>query len=131
MADTYSDPGSFALSTTLLEALTGVVYIIAILGRTGDGKSSFGNLLAALLGHSGRAPFSEGSSSFSHTADPSWIVIGDTMIVDLPGLCDTGGVEMDEKNIPKIVTFLKGIGRVNAFVHVVNEASPRFDAVGS
>jgi len=106
-----------------------------LVGRTGDGKSTFGNLLLQHSEGSAQMPnvFGEGAGAASHTHEPKAQVttnqaIGSFQIQDFAGLMDTGGVAQDEVNIRKIVEFIRPQGTTKAFILVINEQAPRFDA---
>eukprot|EP00981_Chlorochromonas_danica_P004513 scaffold911_cov162-Ochromonas_danica.AAC.16 len=102
---------------------------ISLVGRTGDGKSTFGNLLYRLMGGDpDKCPFSESPSANSHTHQPQSVIVQDLKITDHPGLVDSGGIHQDEKNIALIVNHLKKDVDVHAFLLVINEQSPRFDS---
>eukprot|EP01039_Chlorochromonas_danica_P008819 gene8819-biopygen4488 len=102
---------------------------VSLVGRTGDGKSTFANLLYRLLGGDpNKAPFSESSSVNSHTHQPQSVLIQDLKITDHPGLVDSAGTFQDEKNIALIVNNMKEDKLVHAFLLVINEQSPRFDS---
>jgi hypothetical protein len=90
-----------------------------IIGKTGDGKSTLTNVLAAACGHHANAAVSSGASS--HTHDPHVVSLGDGKIVDNPGLMDSGGFEVDEVNIKKIVEQCRSLVKVNSFLLVLNE----------
>lgn len=103
---------------------------IVILGRTGDGKSHLCQSLAMYLDPSLETTlFKESSGVESHTLEPqSWTGPNNIMIMDTPGLMDTGGIEKDKDNIVKIVKHVAALGSVNAVCLIVNEQAPRFDA---
>ena len=102
-------------------------HVMVMLGRTGDGKSTTGNLFARILEFSSSKVFEEGEGPESHTQAPKAISNGLFEIVDTPGLMDNKGAVYDEKNMIEIVKYLKGKGKVNGFILVVNEQAPRFD----
>ena len=99
-----------------------------MVGRTGDGKSSFCNLLSKHFNYHEQNPFGEGRSVNSHTTAPKTIVIDGTFqITDNPGLMDANGINQDEQNIVNIVTHAKRIGNQKGFILVINSEAPRFD----
>ena len=100
---------------------------ITVVGRTGDGKSTFGNLLMKFLGYQGPESFSEDSSPQSHTASPKCIEWMNIAVGDTPGLVDTAGPARDEENIRKITKMMKDVGFAHGILLVVNEKTPRFD----
>lgn len=100
---------------------------IALVGRTGDGKSAFANLIANYFEYSQSNPFDEGHSVSSHTRDPQTVTIDGFKVIDTPGLLDDGGHTQDELNIVKIVRYLKEDGHLKGIIVVINSQSPRFD----
>ena len=118
----------FIVVISVVALVSGEFGSISLLGRTGDGKSSFANLIALFYNYLGEKPFEEGHSIHSHTIDPKTITVGDFQITDNPGLMDTGGVTQDEANIVKIVVHAKEVGKQKGFILVVNSQADRFDA---
>jgi hypothetical protein len=102
--------------------------IFYMIGRTGDGKSSFANMAAIQLGLTDQPVFSEGDSPTSHTTAPQAIANDQFVIVDTPGLLDHHGAAHDEGNMVEIVKHAKEMGYVHGFLLVINEQSPRFDS---
>ena len=118
----------FALVSAIIYAEEVINSSISMVGRTGDGKSSFCNLLAKHYNYHEQNPFGEGHSVNSHTTASKTIVIeGTFQITDNPGLMDANGVNQDEQNIVNIVTHAKSIGNQKGFILVINSEAPRFD----
>lgn len=101
------------------------IKIVAV-GRTGDGKSAFCNLVSRNLG-SAAPPFLESAGAGSHTHQPLGHTSQDVTVFDTPGLMDTGGVAQDEVNIRVMVEVARAERSVSAFFLTVSEGSPRFD----
>lgn len=99
---------------------------IVVIGRTGDGKSALCNLISRKLGMP-NDPFEESDSASSHTQAPVHCQVETILVKDTPGLMDSS-VEKDETNIRRIVEDVRSGGYVNAFILVINEQAPRFDA---
>jgi hypothetical protein len=119
-------PFVFALLSDVINAE--VTSSISMVGRTGDGKSSFCNLLSKHFNYHEHNPFGEGRSVNSHTTAPKTIVIDGTFqMTDNPGLMDANGINQDEQNIVNIVTHAKSIGNQKGFILVINSEAPRFD----
>jgi len=101
--------------------------VFVLLGITGSGKSSTGNMLlerenAFPVGHLAdsctQSPHMEEGLA-SHLNVP-------VVVIDTPGYGDSGG--NDEGNIQKMITFLENeIHFVNTFLLVLNGAQRRFD----
>jgi len=101
---------------------------IALVGRTGDGKSAFANLIANYFEYPKLNPFDEGHSVRSHTSEPQTVIVDNGLkIIDTPGLLDDKGNVQDELNIVKIVRYLKEDGHLKGIIIVINSQSPRFD----
>jgi hypothetical protein len=107
--------------------------VILFIGNTGTGKSSVGKLMAKFLGYVGDPPchISAGTDSAYHADEPHWVIAGDCLLIDSPGLSDSRGILQDEANMRRTVAFLRRIGKVHAFAYVLNEQNPRFDGVSS
>lgn len=111
---------------------------ICVIGRTGDGKSTFCNLiLKELFSRPARGglpeTFSESNAAKSHTHDPKACLIGnDFMVIDFPGLMDSAGEDKDIENLKKIVNFCRTLGQQGpvrlGFIMIVNDQCPRFDS---
>ena len=101
--------------------------VITVLGRTGDGKSALCNSIARRLGMP-EDPFNESDATISHTHAPAQCQVEAMLVTDTPGLMDTSGVEKDETNIRLIVENARSGRYINAFILVINEQAPRFDA---
>ena len=102
---------------------------VDVVGRTGDGKSALCNLITRRLGMP-HDVFAGSASVSSHTHTPVQCQVdGQSLVlVDTPGLMDSGGLSKDESNITAIVNDIRGGSYVNAFLLVINEQAPRFDA---
>lgn len=101
--------------------------VLIVLGRTGDGKSSFANMLAQQWGIVDQPVFAEGASPTAHTAAPQSVSGGGFTIVDTPGLMDPKGLAHDEANMVEIVRYAKHIGALHGFIIIINEEVPRLD----
>ena len=99
---------------------------LALLGPTGDGKSSSGNAFVQVLGHETTDIFVEGSSIYSETKIPQSFVVGNLKITDTPGLMDTEGLTKDEAHVEAIVEYLAKDKYINGFIIVLNEQNIRF-----
>jgi len=105
-----------------------IINSISIIGRTGDGKSSFCNLLAKHFNYNEHNPFDEGPEANLRTTTPKTIVIDGTFqITDNPDLMDANGINQDEKNIVNIVNHAKKIGNQKGFILVINSKIPTFN----
>lgn len=107
------------------------------MGRTGDGKSSLGNLILKHLGYAGGPRFVEAGGALSETQDPMSLhqradmvidMNSDFVIIDNPGLCDTDGKKKDEANMVKIIEVARSVKHINLLVLVVNSQADRFDS---
>jgi len=100
---------------------------ICILGSTGSGKSSMGNLLSK------SSVFKASSEANSCTFDTAFTTYFDTQtnkyfkIIDTPGLGDSRGTKYDTQNIANMAKCLKNEKFINAFLIVFNGSHPRFD----
>jgi hypothetical protein len=105
-----------------------IINSISIIGRTGDGKSSFCNLLAKHFNYNEHNPFDDGPGANLHTTAPKTIVVNRTFqITDNPDLMDANGINQDEQNIVNIVTYAKRIGNQKGFILVINSEMPAFN----
>jgi predicted phosphodiesterase len=100
--------------------------IVQLIGRTGDGKSSTGNLIVRKFGNMDNH-FSEDRGAGSHTHEPKSETVGKYVIVDNPGLVDSEGREKDKENLIKIVNHAKLLTYASVFALIINSQSPRFD----
>lgn len=107
-------------------------YLIMI-GRTGDGKSTFCNLFHKELNDLTTMPttFSEGSGVLSHTHHIKSLQSKDCFIVDMPGLLDTNGSQEDSQNLNHIVKYIKGLSRFGklriGIILILNACAVRLD----
>lgn len=112
---------------------------LTVVGRTGDGKSTFCNLFLRHFIHRGdsvvmeenpvliHSPFPESEDAGSQTATPLTKTVGHIRITDTPGLVDTRGYQQDDRNIDIIVNHIKREQVNHGFLLVINEQAPRFD----
>ncbi len=103
--------------------------LIALLGKTGDGKSSCGNVIIGQPNY-----FPQGDSMDSVTQDikigsGTWFGNGSNgfvKVVDTPGLADSNG--RDKELLTKVVSFLKEVkDGIKCFALVMNTTNVRFD----
>ena len=108
------------------EELADKFNVVIPLGITGSGKSSVLNAIC------GSKLYKESGNSESETSEPKGVIADcedfksqkPTIVIDFPGLGDS--MNRDTKHIGEIVTLLKLIGYVNAFLIVINYRDPRF-----
>ena len=98
---------------------------IVLLGKTGHGKSTFGNRLCGV--------FDDNKGIFKSSYDPDSITKDiqkeyskklDATVVDTPGVFDSD--EEDFFHANKLINYLKGSGGINAFI-IINKPG-RFDS---
>ncbi|CAG0903528.1 unnamed protein product [Darwinula stevensoni] len=103
---------------------------ICIIGVTGSGKSTLGNVL---LGRPRNDPTGFKTSAYSSSCtleveslDGRWLGNGDAIrVMDTPGHGDAGG--RDQELGREMVSSLEMEGAVHAFIWVKNSQKPRFD----
>lgn len=100
---------------------------LTVVGRTGDGKSTFCNLFMRHFDSTVYNLFPESDDASSQTGLPLSKMAGDIRITDTPGLVDTRGFAQDDQNINTIVAHIKREQINHGFLLILNEQAPRFD----
>ena len=92
--------------------------VIQVFGHTGVGKSSLINTLLEYLGSEERANVSDDVKSV--TSEVRQFAVNKYIIVDTPGVGDSSGEAVDEKNYELILECASSCCHINAFVIVIN-----------
>eukprot|EP01103_Thecamoeba_quadrilineata_P007850 TRINITY_DN17670_c0_g1_i1.p1 TRINITY_DN17670_c0_g1~~TRINITY_DN17670_c0_g1_i1.p1 ORF type:complete len:485 (+),score=62.98 TRINITY_DN17670_c0_g1_i1:4-1458(+) len=99
-------------------------FSVVVLGETGNGKSQLCNFL------SGSELYPASSGANSKTEETTINVVDVIGLGRKVRLCDTPGMNdsenRDSKHIEKMVTILKQVDDVKAFILVINSEQPRF-----
>ena len=111
------------------ENLNGSIYRVVMLGKTGTGKSTYGNRMYGDTSEEGnRGPFSTSGSETSETTEIKKVMVRvgsqKLSLVDTPGIFDSN--KKDRFYANDLVEFLRGCGGVNAFLIFRNFQEPRY-----
>eukprot|EP00703_Trepomonas_sp_PC1_P001910 JAP94696.1 AIG1 family protein [Trepomonas sp. PC1] len=98
---------------------------VALIGSTGNGKSSFGNRLL------GQYAFGVSDNPNSETTETigmqGYVDQAPIFVIDTPGINDSNG--MTAEHLIQMVEYIKGRQNLKAIAIVINYHNPRFDEV--